>query len=64
MQSGGKSHNANIYPSYNVLREAKKGCNREESSISATDVSAEVGFQALVDNTVSCSNPVFRSRRK
>lgn len=52
MQSGAKSRNANIYPSYNVLREAKKRCYPEKSSMSATDVSAEVGLQALVDHTV------------
>lgn len=51
MQSGAKSRNANIYPPYNVLREAKNRCYPEGSAISVTDLSAEVRLQSLVDHT-------------
>lgn len=52
MQSGAKKRHANIYPPYNILREAKKRCYPEEAAISISDISAEVKLQSLVDHTV------------
>lgn len=52
MQSGAKSRNANIYPPYNVLHEAKKRCYPHKDAIKITDISAEVKVQSMVDHTV------------
>jgi len=52
MRSGAKEQNANIYPSYDVLKSAKKKCYPNDSFITITDLSAEVTLQALVDHTI------------
>ena len=51
MQQGAKYRNANIYPNYNILLDAKKRCYPTEENIVITDISAEVNLQALVDHT-------------
>lgn len=51
MQQGAKQRNANIYPNYNVLLEAKKKCYPNTEFIIITDTSAEVKLQALVNHT-------------
>ncbi|KAG4073854.1 hypothetical protein HA402_014059 [Bradysia odoriphaga] len=51
MHMGGKSHQANIYPAYNKILEAKKRCY--PSSITITELGAEINLQALLDHTTS-----------
>ena len=53
MQSGAKSRNAHIYPSYNSLLEAKKKCYPDEQHILVSDISAEVNLQAILNHTAS-----------
>lgn len=53
MQQGAKIRNANIYPSYNILLEAKKKCFPDENFIIVSDTAAEVKLQQLVDHTVN-----------
>lgn len=52
MRIGAKSRNANIYPSYHRILEAKKNCY-PSSGIRISDVSAEVTLQDLVNHTAS-----------
>lgn len=52
MQSGAKNRNANIYPSYGSLKEAKKRCYPNEEAVSVTDISAEIRLQNLIDHTL------------
>lgn len=47
-----KTMNANVYPAYYLVQEAKKECYPEEEAFNVTDVSAEVRLQALLDITV------------
>lgn len=51
MQQGTKSRNANIYPNYNIILDAKKKCYPGEEHILITDISAEVSLQMLVHHT-------------
>lgn len=46
-----KAQNADIYPHYSTIIEAKKDCYPDEKSIKITETSAEVSVQALVDHT-------------
>lgn len=45
-----KSHNANVYPSYDNLLLAKKRCYPESMEI--TETYAEINLQSLVNHTV------------
>lgn len=45
-----KSRNADIYPSYNFVREAKKEC-RPADGIDISETSAKVSLQCLLDHT-------------
>lgn len=51
MQSGAKERNANIYPSYNLIKKAKEDCYPDEEFISISDITGEVRLQALVNHT-------------
>lgn len=50
MQAGAKNRNANIYPTYHVVKSAKEKCY--PSNMTFSDVSAQVSLQCLVDKTV------------
>ncbi|EFN73411.1 hypothetical protein EAG_03300, partial [Camponotus floridanus] len=50
IRSQAKTQNADIYPSYNKLLEAKKKCYPKDIII--TEVSAEIKLQALLDHTI------------
>lgn len=45
-----KSHNADIYPNYHLLLEAKKLCYPDQITI--TEFSAEIQLQSLIDHTI------------
>lgn len=49
MHMGGKIREANIYPSYHKILEAKKRCY--PSSITITEVGVQIDLQALLDHT-------------
>lgn len=53
MQSGAKLRNADIYPSYNLLKKAKNCCYPDENNITISEIHAEVKLQALVDHTAT-----------
>lgn len=50
IQHTSKMHNANIYPPYNKLLEAKKECY--PANIEITEISGTVSLQSLVDHTI------------
>lgn len=43
---------SNLYPTYDLVREAKKKCYPSENSILLSETSAEIKLQALLDHTV------------
>lgn len=47
-----KNKNANLYPSYNNVREAKSRCYPEKNCIFVSEISAEVKLQGLLDHTI------------
>ncbi|XP_041448468.1 uncharacterized protein LOC121404022 [Drosophila obscura] len=51
VQAKTRSNNANVFPSYDLLRTAKLMCYPKD--VKVTDSSAEVPLQCLVDHTVS-----------
>lgn len=51
MRQISKCHNADIFPNYHMLLEAKKECYPE--SIHITDYSGEVRVQSLLDHTIN-----------
>lgn len=68
MHMGGKAHEANIYPSYHKILEAKKRCYPSSSSITVSELGAEIGLQALLDHTsgriIELSGNVMSHRSK
>lgn len=50
VKQSSKEHNADIYPNYNKLLEAKKRCY--PAGIIISEISAEVPMQAIVDHTI------------
>ena len=52
LRNNAKSKKSNLYPPYNDVREAKERCLPNRESWAATDYSAGINFQALVDHTV------------
>ena len=50
--SSAKQKNADIYPSCNNIREAKRRCYRSKESFTVTDTLAEVKLQDLHDHTI------------
>ena len=52
LRNNAKSKKSNLYPPYNDVREAKERCLSIRESWAATDYSAGINFQALVDHTV------------
>lgn len=51
IQQTAKSHNANIFPPYNTLLEAKKACYPKDIEI--TEISGTIPLQSLVDHTIN-----------
>lgn len=47
-----KSRNANLYPAYKKILEAKRSCYPEKNSITITETNMEIKLQALLDHTV------------
>ena len=52
LRNNAKSKKSNLYPPYNDVREAKERCLPSRESWAATDYSAGINFQALVDHIV------------
>jgi hypothetical protein len=52
IRSSAKQKNADIYPSYNNIREAKQRCYPSKESFTVTDTLAEVKLQDLLDHTI------------
>lgn len=52
-QSGAKSRNANIYPPYHRVLEAKKKCYPPNKSIHISEIGVTIDLQALVDHTAT-----------
>lgn len=51
MRLTSKASGADIWPTYNMIREAKKKCRPSEENISIFDDKVEVSFQALLNHT-------------
>lgn len=51
LQKSAKDRNANIYPTYDSILEAKKRCYPPRSSITATETLCEIELQQLLDYT-------------
>lgn len=51
IRAGAKAHNADIYPAYNVIKQAKGACYPDKESLSVSETVAEVKLQSLVDHT-------------
>lgn len=51
LREGAKSRNANLYPAYKKILEAKVGCYPEQQSISISETNMEIKLQALLDHT-------------
>jgi hypothetical protein len=54
IRSSTKQKNADIYPSYNNIREVKQCCYCSKESFTVTDTLAEVKLQDLLDHTILC----------
>lgn len=52
-QSGAKSRNANLYPPYHHVLEAKKKCYPPNKSIHISEIAVSIDLQALVDHTAT-----------
>jgi hypothetical protein len=52
IRSSAKQKNADIYPSYNNIREAKQLCYRSKESFTVIDTLAEVKLQDLLNHTI------------
>lgn len=46
-----KSRNANIYPSYNRILQAKKECYPAKDSITISDTHVDISVQKILDHT-------------
>lgn len=53
MRFGAKNHNANIYPTYDIIVKAKKDCYPSIDTVTVTEISAEVTLQGIVNHTVT-----------
>ncbi|KAJ4437537.1 hypothetical protein ANN_17682 [Periplaneta americana] len=52
LRLGAKCRNADLYPTYNSVREAKLQCYPDKDCITITEVRAEISLQGLLDHTV------------
>ncbi|CAH0547076.1 unnamed protein product [Brassicogethes aeneus] len=63
LRKGAKERNANIYPSYDKVKEAKKECYPQERTFN--EASADVKLQSLLDHTtnriVKLQSPVLHT---
>lgn len=53
MRQGAKERNADIYPSYNKIKEAKVECYPPSKFVKISETSAEIALQALLDHTAT-----------
>lgn len=53
MRFGSKNHNANIYPTYDIIVKAKKDCYPPIETVTINEISAEVTLQGIVNHTIT-----------
>jgi len=60
IRSQAKQRNANIYPAYNKILEAKSQCYPRKDQVLITEISAEVTLQSLLNHTIQ---QIFQSNK-